>query len=139
MPAMPENSVTMAPDAGDHEAAVRDPGPGRPVALPDQRAVAASGGGPEPHRQLLDDVQDRHQQDLEEQERIAPARPALGRRDEASDIRIGQHHHESRACGLEVSGQARQGSAGHAREQSRAAGRSGGRLRRFPGAGGRDM
>ena len=51
----------------------------------------------EAHGQFLNQVQDRHQHELQQQKPIAPLNPALGGGDDTADISIGEHHDKSRA------------------------------------------
>ena len=58
--------------------------------------VALAGRHAEPHRQLLDDVEDRDQQELQRQQPVAPLRAALRRGDDAAGVGVGEHHHQTR-------------------------------------------
>ena len=57
--------------------------------------MAAPGEDRQAHRQFLDHVQDRHQDQLQQQQAIAPLHAALPGGDDAADIGIGQHDHQA--------------------------------------------
>ena len=69
--------------------------------------MTAAGEDAEPHRQLLDHVQDRHQQSLKQQQPITPLHTALPGGDHAAHVGIGQHHDQARTEDGEGPGQSR--------------------------------
>ncbi len=93
----PDEFRDQRADAGDHQRARRQPGPGCTKPVPDQLTVAFAGRQAKPDRQLLDQVQHRHQRHLQPQQLIAVARPALRRGNDAAGVGVGQHDHQPRS------------------------------------------
>ena len=58
--------------------------------------------------EFLNDVEDRHEQELQQKQGIAPTRSALRGGDQAPDIGVGEHHDKTGSCGLEKRGYAGQ-------------------------------
>ena len=65
--------------------------------LLDEFGVPLAGRQTEPHRQLLDDVEDRDEQELQGQQPIAPLRAALRRGDDAAGVGVREHHDQTRS------------------------------------------
>ena len=68
--------------------------------------MAAAGEDAQTDGQFLHHVEDRHQDQLQDEQPVAPLHAALARGDHAADIGIGQHHHEPRAEHGQRAGQA---------------------------------
>ncbi len=82
----------------------------RPKVSLDQFAVAAPGEDAEPHGELLHHEEDGDEQNLQQQQAIAPLHAALAGGDDAADVGVGQHDHDPgpehrdearRACAVE--------------------------------------
>ena len=78
-------------EAGHDQRRHRDPGPDPPEMLLDQSRVSLAGHRAEPHRQFLNDVEDRDEEELQRQQAVAPLRAALRRGDDAAGVGVGQH------------------------------------------------
>ena len=104
-------------EAGDDQGRDRKPRPAAAEMLLDQRGVALAGHGAEADGQLLDDVEDRNQDDLQKQQAVAPLRAALRRGDDAARVGVGEHDDDARAGDGEkappVEGGGRKGVGGH--------------------------
>ena len=85
------------PQRGDGEAGDGQPGPERSERRADQFAVAAAGEDAETDGEFLHDVEDRHQQELQAKQSVAPLHTGLAGGDDGPDIAVGQHDHEARA------------------------------------------
>ena len=96
-PARPANSVKSAPRQVTISVADRKPRPAAAELLLDQLGVSLAGHEAEPDGQLLHDIENRDQDELQQQEAIAPLGAALRRRDHAARIGVGQHDHNAGA------------------------------------------
>ena len=83
--------------AGDRKGADGEPGPACTKALADQLAMPFLGHQSEAHGELLHHVENRHQQDLQRQQSIAPGCAALRGGDDAASVGVGEHDHQARA------------------------------------------
>ena len=81
---------------GDRQAADGNPRPSPAKGLLDQLPMAATGEYPQPHREFLDHVQDRHEDELQQQQSVAPLHAALPGGDDAANVSVSQHHHDAR-------------------------------------------
>jgi len=84
-------------DAGHAQCADREPGPAAAEGLADQFAVPLLGRQAEAHRQFLHHEQDRDQHQLQHQQLVAPLGAALGGRDDAAGVGVGEHDHQAGA------------------------------------------
>ena len=57
--------------------------------------MAATGKDTEPDSQLLNHEQDRHEDELQQQQPVTPLHAALASRDDAADIGVGEHDDEA--------------------------------------------
>ena len=80
MPATPVNSVTSEPIAAAARPATATPAQPAPYRSRISSAWPRPGGEPEPHRQLLHQIEQRDKQQHERQQAIAPLRAGSGRR-----------------------------------------------------------
>ncbi len=78
-------------EAGQDQRRHRDPGPSAPEMLLDQFRMALARHRAKPHRQFLDDVKDRDEHDLQQEQAVAPLGAALRRSDDAARVRVRQH------------------------------------------------
>nr|WP_297344479.1 hypothetical protein [Amnibacterium sp.] len=85
------------PDRRQQQGAGRQVAPATPELLADEQPVTLAGHDAEAHRDLLHHEQDRDEQQLRQQHRVAPRRPGLGRRDEAPGVRVREHHDQAGA------------------------------------------
>ena len=86
-------------ELGDHRAGYRhrkqgcrDPRPTAAEAVADELAVPAASKDAEPHRQLLNHIENGDQAEQQRQQPVAPARSALSRCHHVAGIGISQHH-----------------------------------------------
>lgn len=59
--------------------------------------MSLTSGNAEPDGHLLDEVEDRHEDDLRQDHPVAELRTGLRRGDEATHVGIGEHDHEAGA------------------------------------------
>ena len=79
---------------GHQQAGDRHPGPEFAELLPNQFTVAAPCEYAEADRKFLNNIQNRHQHQLQQQQPVAPLHAALRRRDNAADIGVGKHDNQ---------------------------------------------
>src|SRR5271166_1525921 len=84
-------------EAGDDQRRDREPRPAAAKLLLDQFRVSLAGHGAKADGQLLHEVENGDQNELQQQEAIAPLGAALRRRDHAAGVGVGQHHHNAGA------------------------------------------
>ena len=94
-PASPLNSVSSAPRLATRRAAVAITAQKVPKCSRMSRACPLPLTMPEPQRKLLHDIKERHQEELQRQEPVAPFGAALSRGDHAAGITVGEHHHDA--------------------------------------------
>lgn len=79
---------------GDEEGRDGQPRPAPAEVTLDQFRMASAGHGAKTNRQFLHDIEDGDQDELQEEEAIAPLGAALGSRDDAARVGVGQHDDE---------------------------------------------
>ncbi len=90
-PASPENSVSSAPMQESTSVPTETHAQNGPNCSLMQLRVALASDHAEPHCQLLHEIEDRDQQELQQQQPVAPLRAALRRGDEAAGVGVGEH------------------------------------------------